>query len=110
MAACALYACNRLFGSQIPGPFFHGYFDDLLLIPAALPALLWVQRKLGLRPDDGPPRWQEIALHLFAWGVMAEFVAPHVFASATGDWRDLVAYSVGAVAAGAWWRINAAPA
>ena len=43
-----------------------------LLIPAALPFALWLQRRLNLRPHDQPPRWSEIILHLVAWSVAAE--------------------------------------
>ncbi|HYD85187.1 MAG TPA: hypothetical protein VEA63_14075 [Opitutus sp.] len=105
LAACALYALNRFWlHGHVGGAFFHGYFNDLLLIPAALPLALWLQRKLGLRADDARPRWREIGLHLAAWALMAEAVAPHLLAHVTGDWRDLVAYSAGALAAGCWWQ------
>ncbi len=106
LAACALYAHIRFWlRGHVGGAFFHGYFNDLLLIPAALPVALWLQRRLGLRADDARPRWREIALHLAAWALMAEVVAPHVLAHATGDWRDVVAYATGALAAGCWWQI-----
>ncbi|HEX2854527.1 MAG TPA: hypothetical protein VHO24_14955 [Opitutaceae bacterium] len=105
VTACGLYVLNFFWlRRSVGGPLFRGQFNDLLLIPAALPPALWVQRKLGLRPDDRNPRWSEIALHLVAWSVAAEMVAPHLFARATGDWRDIVAYSFGAVVAGCWWQ------
>jgi hypothetical protein len=57
------YAINRLlirphFGwffhshFQWAWPFLHSHFDDLLLMPVALPVMLWVQRLLGLRKHD----------------------------------------------------------
>lgn len=108
VTACALYALNRFWlRRHVGGAFLHGYFNDLLLIPAALPFLLWVQRRIGVRPDDARPRWAEIALHLCAWSLVAEAIAPHLFARATGDWRDVAAYSAGAVLAGLWWQVGA---
>lgn len=112
LAACALYALNRFWlHGHVGGTFFHGYFNDLLLIPAALPFALWLQRRLGLRVDDAPPRWREILFHLAVWSVIAEFVAPHLFAHVTGDLRDVLAYTTGALLAGGWWhRPRHAPA
>ena len=86
-----------------------GYFNDLLLIPAALPWVLWLQRRLGVRPTDGLPHWREIFLHLAVWAFVAEAVMPQLLARATGDWRDVLAYAVGAVAAGCCWQ-GVAPA
>jgi hypothetical protein len=103
--ACGLYVLNRFwFTRHAGGSFLGGQFNDLLLIPAALPFVLWLQRRFGLRRDDQPPRWREIALHLFAWSVAAELLAPHVFTRATGDWRDVAAYTLGGAIAGCWWQ------
>jgi hypothetical protein len=103
--ACGLYLLNRLWLKQhVGGNFLHGHFNDLLLIPAALPLVLWVQRRLGVRPTDERPRWGEIGLHVAVWSFAAEWVMPHVTARATGDWRDVVAYAIGAVVAGCWWQ------
>lgn len=106
LVACALYAFNRFWLHQhTQSAFLDGYLNDLLLIPAALPLALWVQRRLGLRADDARPRWAEITLHLLAWSIMAEAVAPQLLSYPTADWRDLVAYSAGALAAGCWWQL-----
>jgi len=105
LAACGLYALNRWWlRAYLGGTFLRGHFNDLLLIPAALPLMLWAQRRLGVRHHDDRPRWSEIALHLFVWSAAAEWIMPHVTAHATGDWRDLVAYAAGAIAAGCWWQ------
>lgn len=110
LLACGLYLLNRAWlRTHGGGPFLHGYFNDLLLIPAALPLLLWLQRKLGVRADDARPRWREIGLHLVAWAVMAELVVPQLNHHATGDWRDVVAYGVGALVAGVWWQAGPLP-
>ncbi|MEO7413795.1 MAG: hypothetical protein ABIZ81_10590 [Opitutaceae bacterium] len=103
--ACALYALNRWWlAPHFGGIFFRGQLNDLLLIPAALPLVLWLQRRLGLRGHDLPPRWSEITLHLAAWSLAAEGIAPLIFAHATGDWRDIVAYATGGAVAGCWWH------
>lgn len=105
IGACAAYAVNTwLVPDSWRTPFLREHLNDLLLIPAALPLLLWAQRRLGLRADDNPPRWTEIALAVALWSVAAEIVAPRLFAGATADWRDAVAYTAGAVVAGVWWR------
>jgi hypothetical protein len=104
LAAVAAYVFGRWWlRVHVTHGFWHDQFTDLLLVPAALPLALWAQRQLGLRRDDAPPRWREIVLHVAAWSVAAELLAPHVFAHATGDWRDVAAYAVGALGAGAWW-------
>lgn len=105
LAACALYALNRWWlRGHVGGAFLTGQFNDLFLIPAALPLVLWVQRRLGLRPDDRRPAWGEIGLHLAVWSVCAEGLMPRLTAHATGDWRDVVAYAAGALVAGLWWQ------
>ena len=103
--ACAAYAVNTwLLPEAWRGPFLREHFNDSLLIPAALPLVLWLQRRLGLRLSDEPPRWAEVALAVALWSVAAELVAPLLFANATADWRDAVAYAAGGAIAGAWWR------
>lgn len=105
LAACACYAGNRwLIPLALKGVFLRGYFSDTLLIPAALPLLLWIQRRFGLRPDDRPPRWSEITLHLAAWSIAAELIAPHFLNRATGDIWDVAAYAGGAVVSGLFWQ------
>ena len=109
LTTCGLYALNRFWWrGHFGGPFLTGYFNDLLFIPAALPLVLWLQRRLGVRYDDKAPRWGEIALHLVVWSVVAEGIMPHVLRHVTGDWRDVVAYSAGALVAGCWWQTGGA--
>ncbi len=104
--ACALYAFNRWFlKPHTHSAFLRFHFNDLLLIPAALPFVLWLQRRLGLRSHDAPPDPREIFLHLAIWSIMAELIAPRL-AHVTGDWRDVAAYTAGATLAWAWWRVS----
>ncbi len=82
--------------------FWHDQATDVLLIPAALPLLLWGQRRLRLRHHDRPPEAGEILLHLVVWSVLCEVIGPR-FWPVIGDWKDVVAYSVGATFAWWWW-------
>jgi len=105
IVACVAYAANNwLLPASWRTPFLRDHFNDVLLIPAALPLVLWLQRRLGLRNHDQPPRWSEIAVALALWSVAAETVAPHLFGGATADWLDVASYASGAVVAGLWWR------
>ena len=104
MGACLLYAANRwLLLPRLGGAFLHGQFNDLLLIPAALPLVLWLQRRLGFRDHDRPPLWPEIATHLLVWSLLFELVGPRVL-PVTGDVLDLLAYAAGGLASGIWWN------
>jgi hypothetical protein len=108
--ACAGYAANRWVLRPLgwaSGPFMRGHFNDTLLIPAALPLILWVHRRTGLRADDAPPSWREIGLHWLVWSIAAEAIAPLIWRHAVGDWLDVAAYAGGAVVAGCVWQWRA---
>jgi ubiquinone/menaquinone biosynthesis C-methylase UbiE len=108
MAACLLYAANRWIAQPLYGwPFLHGHLNDLLLIPAALPLTLGIQKWTGLRSHDLPPMIPEILGHLLAWSLVAELAAPSIFPWAIADPYDVLAYSVGAIFAAAWWNGSA---
>jgi ubiquinone/menaquinone biosynthesis C-methylase UbiE len=103
--ACAAYALNRwLFKSVGHSVFLHGTFNDLLLIPAALPLVLWLQRKLAWRTHDLPPTPGEIFSHWLVWSVVCEGVAPLFLPRAVGSLSDVAAYAAGALVAGVWWN------
>lgn len=105
LVAIGLYGLNRWgLKPHLESVFLHDHFNDVLLIPAALPLVLWVQRKLGWRNHDLAPDAGEIALHLIVWSLIAEVAGPYLFDHATGDWRDMAAYTFGAVVAGLWWN------
>lgn len=101
----ALYALNRwVVKPHVDAGFLHDHFNDLLLIPAALPLVLGVQRLLKWRDHDSPPTAGEIALHLVIWSMLCEVAGPRLVAHATADWRDVVAYAAGGLVAGLWWQ------
>jgi hypothetical protein len=110
LTALAGYALNRWVCKALwPSPFLHGQFNDLLLIPAALPAVLWVQRVIGLRNHDRAPSWLETLLHLVAWSVICEFIGPRWLHHGTADGWDVLAYTVGGVMACVWWNHSVSP-
>lgn len=109
MVACLCYALNRWGVAPLtaPGSFFRNHFDDMLLIPAALPLVLWLQRKLALRLHDKWPTLGEVLTHLGVWTVIAEVVGPALSSAGTADWRDAIAYGAGALPAMLYWRLRA---
>jgi len=101
LLCCSLYSINRwLVKPHVHSAFLRNHFNDLLLIPCALPPVLLAQRCLGLRANDDMPAATEIGLHLLIWSILFEAAGPHIFRWATGDPWDLVAYFVGGCLAG----------
>ncbi|HVV00038.1 MAG TPA: hypothetical protein VHH88_01665, partial [Verrucomicrobiae bacterium] len=79
LACCGLYALNRfVVKPHVRIPFFHSWFNDVLLIPCALPPLLWLHRVLGLRGHDRFPGGLEILAHLAGWTILFEWIGPHL--------------------------------
>jgi hypothetical protein len=105
LLSSGLYALNRwVLKPRVHSPFLHNHFNDLLLIPCALPALLVIQRWLRLREHDEIPRVGEIALYLVVWSILFEGIGPRIMPWTTGDPWDVLAYAVGGVLAGLWWH------
>lgn len=103
LTACFAYGINRcLIKPHAPPGFMMFHFNDLWLIPCALPPVLWLHRRLGLRAHDGPPQPGEIAGHLVFWSLLFEWIIPPM-THATGDPADVLAYTAGALLAGLWW-------
>ena len=104
LVGCGAYALNRLLlEPALDSAFLHSHFNDLWLIPCALPLLLWVHRKLGWRGNE-VPAFAEVLLHLAVWSVLFEGVGPRVMSHAVGDPWDVICYWVGGLAAWAWWN------
>jgi len=111
LAALAIYVINReLIKPHLHSysPFFHGHLDDSLLVPGALPIFLLVYRLLGLRPDNAPPRWWEIALHLAVWAVFFKWFGPVVLHRSVIDPVDVACYAAGGVVAWLLWHLPSA--
>jgi hypothetical protein len=106
-SASLFFAINRfLLKPRLGGhwPFLRNHFNDCFLIPAALPALLWIFRKTKLRLHDSPPTWAEILEWTVLWSLAFEWAFPRFLRLGTADWRDAICYAVGAVFAGCWWN------
>ncbi len=113
LSACFLYAANRFWGKPLLGDSLHflrTHLDDCLLLPAALPPLLYVFRKLGLRQEDSPPSLREVAEWTLLWSVAFEWAFPRFLHKGVGDWRDVLAYATGALVSWLLWRGGTAPA
>jgi ubiquinone/menaquinone biosynthesis C-methylase UbiE len=105
LLGCGLYASNRwLIKPHVHLAFFHNWFNDLLLIPCALPPLLFVHDCFRLRPRNQWPTALEIFAHTAGWSILFEWIGPHIMRT-TGDPLDVVAYFAGAAFAFLWWRI-----
>ena len=104
LLGCMAYGINRFFikPHALPG-FMMFHFNDLWLIPCALPPVLWLHRRLGLRSQDVPPQLGEITGHLVFWSLLFEWIIPQI-THASGDPADVAAYAAGAVIAGLWWN------
>ena len=86
------------------GHFSRAYLNDLLLIPCALPLVLWVHASLGWRNKESYPTLNELIGHLMVWSIIAEGVGPKLISHAVPDYGDVLAYVVGGMSAYAWWR------
>ena len=105
LICCALYIVNRwLVKPHLHFDVFTCWFNDVLLIPCALPPLLLVHEWLGLRLRGVAPTGGEIFWHLVFWSVLFEWIGPRFLKNSTGDPLDVVAYSLGALGAYLWWR------
>jgi hypothetical protein len=105
LACCVAYAVNRwLLKPHLPGAFLHSYFNDLLLIPCALPPVLLAHRRLNLRSHDDPPQPGEILFQLIVWSILFEGIGPYLMPHTTGDPWDVVAYLAGGLLAGLFWQ------
>ncbi len=104
LIGCAAYALNRWWlKPHFRSNFLHSYFNDLWLIPCALPLVLYVHRRLALR-SDLPPTLTEVISHLILWSALFEWWGPQLLPSATGDVRDVVCYWAGGLLAWLWWN------
>ena len=104
LIGCAAYALNRwLLKPHYRSAFLHSYFNDLWLIPCALPLLLCLHRRLALR-SDAPPTFAEVAGHLVIWSALFEWWGPKFWQGATGDVRDVFCYWTGGLVAWLWWN------
>ena len=105
LLGCSAYALNRwLLKPHLHSEFLHSHFNDFWMIPCALPPVLWLHRRLGLRTHDRAPGLMEIGGHLFFWSLLFEWIGPRFMPHTTGDPLDCLAYLAGALLAIMWWH------
>jgi hypothetical protein len=107
LSSCLLYACNQfLLKPLLPNEelFFHGYFNDLLLIPCALPPLLLIHQYLSIRGSNELPSFQEVLTHLIIWSLLFEWIGPILIATATSDLGDIFSYWAGGMVSWMLWN------
>ncbi len=111
LACLAVYGINRLLikpSLHHYSPLFHGHLNDTLTAPVALPLYLYAYRRIGLRPDDQPPRWWEVALHVAVWIVFFKWFGPVHLHRAVADPIDAVCIAAGAAVAWTFWAWSGA--
>jgi hypothetical protein len=108
LVCVAIYFVNRLILKEIwQAGFVHEHLNDLICIPFWVPIMLWIERRLRLRRDDGPPEAIEVMLPLLLWSWLFEIVLPKtelLGSYCTADHRDVFYYSAGALGAAVFWR------
>ncbi len=112
IASLIIYPINRFYlkPHHIGGWFTHGYLNDVLCLPMFVPMILYLQHLLGLRPHRRYPRVWEIVQAWAAFSIVFQLITPRfpkLFITA-GDPYDMIAYAVGGVLAGWWWRTRTA--
>ena len=90
--------------SNIVYNFWNYYLSDILLVPVALPILLFALRLIRIRKNDLAPNFLEILIPLIVWSITFEIVAPLFVSSATGDFFDILAYTGGGLISWYLWN------
>jgi hypothetical protein len=78
--------------------------NDLLLIPCALPLVLFIHKTFGLRKADSFPKIFEVILHLVIWSIYCEWIGPIIQNKGIADPLDVLAYWVGGLLSWALWN------
>src|SRR5215211_5187572 len=99
ISAMILYAANRwlLKPDGLSGTLGVWYLNDMLCLPLFLPVILGVQRRIGLRCHDGPPRMWEVLQHWAIFSVVFELILPRLpqYFKSVADPMDVVTYLIG---------------
>jgi hypothetical protein len=105
LVCCGLYGLNRwVLKPHLESVFLRSWFNDLLLVPCAVPVVFWLFRRMDLRQADDPPKLIELCWILVVWSMLFEWIGPRFVEHATADWRDVVMYWTGGLLAWGFWR------
>lgn len=113
LSSLGAYVLNRVVLRAVwPAGFFHAHFNDVICMAMWVPVVLLLQRRLGLRTCDEPPRAVEISVILITWSALFEVYLPRTALGAwcVADYRDVLWYALGALAAALFWERWYAPA
>jgi hypothetical protein len=103
-----LYFVNRwLLKPHFHNTFLHSYLNDVICIPFWVPIMLFIMKTLQLRRNDHPPTAFEILIPLILWSWVFEAYLPFtpLFKQlATSDYRDVLAYAIGACVSAFSWK------
>ena len=102
------YWINRCLESYGLSPILaRSYLNDLICIPFWIPIMLWMQKRIGLRESDEPPRAFELVIPLAIWSLVFEVVLPTTrtwSGLAVPDVNDVVCYALGAAISMRFWE------
>lgn len=99
-----LSLCTNTHGSGWVSAFLASYLNDLLLVPVAIPIILFFSKTLKLRPQSLPPSMLELAIPVLIWSIAFEVIGPYVFGKGVSDPFDVLAYCFGGFASWLIWR------
>ena len=71
------------------------HWNDIWMLPCAVPLVIRIYITLDLRKSCAPPGLSEIVWLGLLWSVMAEGVAPIWLTGSTADPMDVLAYALG---------------
>jgi hypothetical protein len=105
------YAINKTLlvftkGSNWASAFLASYFNDLLLVPVAIPIILFFSKTLAFRPRSLSPSLPEVAIPVLIWSIAFEVVGPYVFRRGVSDPFDVIAYCFGGFASWLFWQLT----
>ena len=113
IACLLLYPLNRWYlkPHRIGGHFTVAFLNDTICLPLFLPMILYLQRRLGVRRHDGPPRLWEVFQHAAIFSIVFKAIMPRypqIFRTSGDPW-DMLAYIAGGLGAWLIWRCAASP-
>ena len=108
LVCCALYALNRwALKPRIDSVYLRFWFNDLLLVPCAIPVVFWIFRQSRFRHDDAPPSALDLCWILTLWSLLFEWIGPSYLRRGVADSYDVLMYWIGGIFA--WWFWNKVP-
>jgi len=111
IAATGIYMLHKwspLWPAAMRSSFTEHYLSDLLLVPVALPGVLFLAHVAGLRSSASPLRLIEVLIPLVIWSLAFEFVGPQFLGRGTFDPFDVLFYSIGGLAGWLFWSTRPA--